>query len=217
MVDFRSTCPRIAAHQDMAMKRHKTVDDFVASQDEWHDQVVKLREILNATGLEETVKWGGPCYAYQDKNVVGLNAFKSYVGLWFFQGALLTDEAGVLVNAQDGRTKAMRQWRFTSGKKIKPRLIKQYVREAIALVEQGKEIKPSRKRKKLVMPPELQKALAKNKKAKACYDQLTPGCQREYAEYIAEAKQAETKLRRIDKILPMVLAKKGLNDKYRKS
>ena len=198
------------------MKRYKTVDEFLAGVDEWHDEIVKLRGILNSTDLEETVKWGAPCYTYQGKNVVGVGAFKSYVGLWFHQGALLADESGVLINAQDGKTKALRQWRFSSGKEIKPRLIKQYVREAIALVEQGKEIKPTRK-KKVAMPPELQKALAKNKKAKACFDKLTPGCQREYAEYISEAKKEETKLRRIDKIMPMVLAAKGLNDKYRKA
>ena len=196
------------------MKRYKTVDEFVAGVENWHDEIVKLRHILNSTELEETVKWGAPCYTYQGKNVVGVGAFKSYVGLWFHQGALLADKSGVLINAQEGKTKALRQWRFSSAKEIKPRLIKQYVREAITLAAQGKEIKPSRKRA-VAVPPELKQALAKNKKAKACFAGLTPGCQREYAEYISAAKREETKLRRIDKIMPMVLASKGLNDKYR--
>jgi uncharacterized protein YdeI (YjbR/CyaY-like superfamily) len=39
---------------------------------------------------------------------VGIGGFKSYFGLWFHQGALLTDKAGVLINAQEGRTKALR-------------------------------------------------------------------------------------------------------------
>ena len=84
----------------------------------------------------------------------------------------------------------------------------------MALVNSGQEIKPQRK-KSLAMPCELQQALADNKRAKNSFEQLTPGKQREYAEYISTAKREETKLKRIDKILPMIIAKKGLNDKYR--
>ena len=39
---------------------------------------------------------------------------RDYVGLWFYQGALLSDPQQVLINAQTGRTKASRQWRYTS-------------------------------------------------------------------------------------------------------
>ena len=67
------------------MKRYKTVDEFIANAEQWQDELVRLREILNSTGLEEGVKWGGPCYTANGKNVVGLGAFKSYFGLWFFQ------------------------------------------------------------------------------------------------------------------------------------
>ena len=73
-------------------------------------------------GLEETVKWGGPVYVADGKNIVGLGAFKSYFALWFFQGALLADQEKVLVNAQEGRTKALRQWRFENKREIKTRL-----------------------------------------------------------------------------------------------
>ena len=44
---------------------------------------------------------------------------------------------------------------------------------------------------------------------------LSPLFKREYAEYIASAKQHATKQKRIDKILPMIEAGVGLNDKYR--
>ena len=138
-----------------------------------------------------------------------------YCGLWFFQGALLSDPESVLFNAQVGKTKALRQWRFQSKKEINSRLIKAYVQEAITLQEQGREIKPSRQQA-ITIPPELQAALAKNKRASAQFKTLTKGRQREYAQYIAEAKREETKVKRIEKVLPIIVAGKGLNDKYRK-
>ena len=103
-------------------------------------------KILNATKLEETVKWGGPCYTHGGKNIVGMGAFKSYCGLWFYQGALLSDPDKVLINAQQGRTKALRQWRFQAGDKIPVGRIKSYVAEAIRLSSAGNEIKPDRSR-----------------------------------------------------------------------
>lgn len=52
--------------------------------------------------MEETNKWSAPVYTSNGKNIVGLGAFKSYTGLWFFQGALLKDEKKLLINAGNG-------------------------------------------------------------------------------------------------------------------
>lgn len=197
------------------MKRHTTVDEYIEHAEHWQEELVRLREILNSTKLVETVKWGSPCYTHDDKMVVGLGAFKSYVGLWFFQGALLSDKDNVLINAQEGRTKALRQWRFESKKDIKARQIKAYVNQAIELQEQGKEIKADRSQP-VVVPPELKQALAQNRKVQTAFSTLTKGRRREFADYIIEAKRAETKLKRLEKILPMIEAGIGLSDKYRK-
>ncbi len=196
------------------MKRHKTADDYFANAEIWRDEQKQLREILRSTDLIEEVKWGGPCYTYDGQNVVGIGGFKSYFGLWFHQGALLKDKNKVLINAQEGTTKALRQWRMQSAKDIKPSLIKAYVREAISLVRQGKKIGPE-KNKPIVVPPELKKALAKNTQARKAFENLRPGLQREYTEHIASAKREETRQKRIEKILPMISSGKGLHDKYR--
>ena len=86
------------------MKRYKSAEAFLAGQKSWQDELTRLREILCSPALEETVKWGVPCYTFHGKNLVGVGAFNSYFGLWFFQGALLSDEAGVLINAQEGNS-----------------------------------------------------------------------------------------------------------------
>ncbi len=120
-------------------------------------------------------------------------SFKSYVGLWFHQGALLGDKQKVLINAQEGKTRALRQWRFRSKKEIDARLIQSYVKEAIDLQERGREIKPKRNQP-VKVPPQLESALGKNKQTKAGFEKLTPGRQREFGEYIGAAKREESKL-----------------------
>ena len=196
------------------MKRHKTVDDYVASREIWQGEIKRLREILLSTDLTEEVKWGGPCYTYHGQNVVGIGGFKSYFGLWFHQGVLLQDKNKVLINAQEGTTKALRQWRMQSAKDIKQATIKAYVKEAISLVKKRKKIGPQKK-KPLVVPPELKEALAKNAEARKGFDVMRLGLQREYTDHIASAKREETKVKRIEKILPMIAGGKGLHDKYR--
>ena len=196
------------------MKRHKTVEEYLSKVERWGDELQRLREIILQTGIEEGVRWGVPAYLHKGKIVLGIAGFKKHFAVWFHQGALLKDKKGFLVNAQEGRTKAMRQWRHTSAKDIKARYLKAYVKEAMALVEEGKEIKANRN-KKLELPAELADAFKKNKKAQAAFKKLTPGKQREYANHVADAKREATKIKRIEKILPMIESGIGLYDKYK--
>ncbi len=192
----------------------KTVDDFINASGEWKSALQKLREICLESGMEETVKWGAPTYTVDGKNIAGIGAFKSYFGLWFFQGALLEDKNKMLVNASEGKTKALRQMRFQSLKEMDAKRIKNYLREAMQNQVQGREIK-SEKKPAFEIPLELKKAFSKNAKAKNAFKSLSPYKQREYAEYVSEAKREETKNKRLDKIMPMIEAGISLNDKYR--
>ena len=198
------------------MDKTRTPDAYFAKESPWREELQAVRKALLATGLAEEIKWGSPFYTFEGKHIVGLTAFKNYFCLWFPQGALLKDDKKVLMNAQEGVTRAQRQWRMATAKDIKPAVIKAYVKEAVALAKEGKEIKPRRARP-LVVPAELKAALAENKKAKTSFDAMTKTLRREYADYIAEAKQAATKARRLEKIMPLIVAGKGLNDKYRKA
>ncbi|MEP2671410.1 MAG: DUF1801 domain-containing protein [Cyclobacteriaceae bacterium] len=196
------------------MQSTKTVDQYIRSQKQWSNELVKLRATLLSTGLKEEIKWGAPVYTFEGKNITGIAAFKPYVGLWFHQGALLKDTRKKLVNAQEGKTKALRQWRFTSLSEIDSKLIQSYVKEAVQNAKAGKEIKPERD-KPIVIPKELSSHFKKSPASLKAFRALTKGKQREYTEYITEAAKPETKARRIDKILPMILSGIGLNDKYK--
>jgi uncharacterized protein YdeI (YjbR/CyaY-like superfamily) len=196
------------------MKSSKTVDEFFENEKRWKDELIELREIINQTELVETIKWGAPVYTINGKNVVGMGAFKSYFGMWFFQGVFLKDKAKKLINAGEGRTKALRQWRLNSKDEIDKKLILQYLEEAIENQKRGKEIKPERK-KKLEIPSELTDKFKEYPKVKKAFEEFTPGKQREFVEYIVAAKREDTKQKRLEKIVPLILENVGLNDRYK--
>lgn len=190
-----------------------TVDEYINKHDQYAAILKKLRQVALNLKLEENIKWGAPVYSLNGKNIVGLGAFKSYAGLWFFQGGLLKDEHNKLINAQEGKTAAMRQWHFSESDEPDEELISSYIKEAIANQETGREIRP--KKKPLIIPELLKEQLASDAQLSEAFDALSLSCKREYAEYIIDAKKEETKIKRLEKILPMIKNKNGLNDKYR--
>ena len=197
------------------MKSHKTVDEYILNVAKGSEILILLREIINSTELTETVKWSSPVYSINNKNVIGMAAFKSYVGLWFYNGSFLNDKAGVLINASEGVTKGLRQWHFTSLDEIDVKLVLEYINEAIKNQKLGKEIKPDRN-KPLIIPEELYEAFDENPTLKNCFNKFTTGKKREFAEYVSSAKQPETRNAHVQKIIPMILDNIGLNDKYKK-
>jgi len=115
------------------MPQITSIDDYLARHNRWSDSLTTLRRILRSTDLEETIKWGMPTYTLNGKNVLILAAFKNHAALWFVNGASLKDPAGKLVNAQEGKTKSQRQWRFGQGEDIDETLVRRYVIDAIAI------------------------------------------------------------------------------------
>ncbi len=189
------------------------INEYISRNSQYQRGLTMLHDLIVDLRMTPTIKWGIPVYTWNGKNLVGLSAFKSYFGLWFYQGALLTDTNKVLINAQEGKTQAMRQWRFTTHEDIDLEIVKKYVQEAINNQQAGKEIKPAKK--PLIIPDELKTALKTNTNLADAFENLSPSCQREYADYINEAKRATTKLSRLEKIKPMIVEKKGLNDQYK--
>lgn len=192
----------------------KSAEAYIEKHPYWQAELESLCELLRATELTETIKWGVPVYTFLEKNVVGIAAFKNHLALWFYQGALLKENTDLLMNAQAGKTKALRQIRFEKDDSIDMELLRNYVLEAIQNQREGKEIKPVR-HQKVEIPEELHRVLDVNAKLNEAFEQLTMGKQREYCEYIATAKRETTKQSRIEKITPLILSGKGLNDQYK--
>lgn len=192
---------------------HHKVDEFISKHNNFTNLLSEIRKVLLLTELIETIKWGMPTYTHNNKNVAGIGAFKSHCGIWFFQGALLKDLHKVLQNAQEGKTKAMRQWRFTHDSTIDTELIHLYIQEAIENEKKGLKIKPIKK--PLIIETELNKLLIDNKLLAKSFGELTLTKKREFSDYISEAKRDETKTKRIEKIIPMILNSIGLHDNYK--
>lgn len=110
----------------------------------WSVELEQLRSIIVESGLKETTKWGGPVFTLNDKNIIGIAGFKNFFTIWFFKGVHMKDPQKVLINAQEGTTKSMRQWRFTTREQIDKDLILKYIKEAIDI--ETSEIKDKKKR-----------------------------------------------------------------------
>lgn len=198
------------------MKKVSSVDEYIENHPNFSNQLIALRQLLISTELEEQIKWNAPTYSINGKNVVGLGAFKNHYCLWFFNGVFLKDEANVLVNAQEGKTKALRQMRFEVDDTVNSNLVLSYVKEAIQNQKLGKEIKATRTKKAdITIPSELEFAFKEDNNLKDAFEKLSPSKQKEYCNYISEAKRESTKKSRLEKITPMIMELKGLHDKYK--
>lgn len=189
-----------------------TVDTYFI-ESRWKAELEAIRAILLSCGLEECLKWGTPHYMVNGKNVVGIMGFSQHFAIWFHQGVYLSDPLGILTNASEGKTRALRQWRFRGAEELNLASIQAYIIEAVQNQLNGLEIKPQAK--KVEMPVELETAL-QDAALLAAFNALSPGKRKEYAEHISGAKQSGTRLQRLEKCKPMILLGYGLNDKYRK-
>lgn len=180
----------------------------------WIEEIELLKSIIVKTDLTETTKWGGIVYTWNNKNIIGIGGFKEYFTIWFFNGVFLPDEKNVLINAGEGVTKGLRQWRFTSIAEVNEKLVLHYINQAIENEKNGLSIKPE---KKEVKPSGFFiSKLNEDIRLVEKFNAFSPFKQKEFIEYIDSAKQEKTKLDRFEKIKPMLLSGIGLNDKYRK-
>src|SRR4051794_12534557 len=153
------------------------VDFFFAKATQWQKEYEKLRMIVLDCGLTEELKWGQPCYTYQDSNIVLIHGFKEYCALLFMKGALLNDANGILIQ-QTENVQSARQIRFTyvlEIVKMEPTL-KAYIYEAIEVEKAGLKV-DLKKASEFSVPEEFQNKLNKTPALKKAFHALTPGRQ----------------------------------------
>lgn len=188
------------------------VDWFFTKAQRWNKEIEKLRACILDCDLVEELKWGCPCYTYQNKNIILIHVFKEYCAGLFFKGALLKDSKGILIR-QTENVQGARQMRFTSVEQVakRERALKAYIYEAIEVEERGLRV-PFKKTEQFSMPLEFEARLNENAALKKAFNSLTPGRQRGYLLYFSSAKQSKTRESRIDKYVPKILKGKGLDD-----
>jgi uncharacterized protein YdeI (YjbR/CyaY-like superfamily) len=193
-------------------KMNPKVDAYLRKAKKWQEEFEKLRTICLNCGLTEELKWGHPCYAFQDSNIVLIHGFKEYCALLFFKGALLKDPNGILIQ-QTENVQAARQIRFTNVREIVEMgpVLKTYIKEAIEVERTGLEVN-YKKTSGFKIPEEFQKKLDEIPALKTAFDALTPGRQRGYLRYFSAPKQSTTRESRVEKCMQQILNGKGLND-----
>jgi uncharacterized protein YdeI (YjbR/CyaY-like superfamily) len=188
------------------------VDWFFSKDTTWQKEYEKLRTIILDSGLTEELKWGCPCYTFQNTNIVLIHGFKEYCAILFFKGALLNDANGILIQ-QTKNVQSARQVRFTNVREIvkMERILKAYIFEAIEVEKAGLKVK-LKKTSEYKIPEEFQKKLNNTPALKAAFEALTPGRQRAYIFYFSQPKQSKTRESRIEKSMMQIFNGKGLND-----
>lgn len=188
------------------------VDFYFDKAKTWQDEIRKLRTIILGCGLAEELKWGCPCYTYQESNIVLIHVFKEYCAVLFFKGVLLHDAENILIQ-QTENVQAARQVRFTNIREIveTEATLKAYIYEAIEVEKAGLKVE-LKKTKEFAVAEEFQQKLDELPALKTAFEALTPGRQRGYMLHFSAPKQAKTREARVEKCVPQILSGKGLDD-----
>ncbi len=190
-------------------ERFETPD---CSTQRWNAGLARLREICLRSGLEETVKWGHPCYRHADRNLAIIGAFRGDFRLSFFNPSLMKDPEGVL-EKQGPNTQHADMIRFTDNDRVSELepIIAAYLHEAKGYAEDG--IKPAVTPMAIEMPAELADAMACDPELAEAFRELTPGRQRSYLINLNGAKQSKTRVVRIGRFRDRILAGKGATER----
>ncbi len=192
--------------------KNPKVEFFFSKAKNWQEEFEAMRMIILDCELTEELKWGVPCYTFQESNIVLIHGFKEYCAILFIKGALLKDPIGILIQ-QTENVQAARQIRFTNIEEIDEMepVLKAYIHEAIEVEKAGLKV-DYKKTKEYIIPEEFQKVLDENSALETAFYALTPGRKRAYILYFYAPKQSKTRVSRVEKYMQQILNGKGLND-----
>jgi uncharacterized protein YdeI (YjbR/CyaY-like superfamily) len=193
--------------------RNKAFDAYIANAPEYAKPILeKIRETVNGVSpeIEEELKWGHPSFTYKGI-LCGMAAFKEYCAFHFWKGGLILEDKkqGEQMWAQLGKLRSI--------KDLPPKkVIQGYVKKAMELNDLGTQApkRPTKPKKPLAMPDSFMAAIRKNKQALVTYEKFAPSHQREYIEWITDAKTDETRDRRIEQAVEWMSQGKPRNWKY---
>jgi uncharacterized protein YdeI (YjbR/CyaY-like superfamily) len=204
------------------MKKNQKVDDYILKSASFSQPILyKMRAIIEEAEphIEETIKWGFPCFTYQNKIICSFSAYKNHCVFRFWQGSSLEDSDGILAKVGETEMGELSKIKNLEDLPNSEVLIK-YIRTAIELSQKGSAKKPMTKEKKLTIDlksidlPEIFNSFPKQAEK---FDTFSPSHRKEYISWINEAKTDETKLKRIKTMMEWLLEGKSRNWKYEKN
>jgi uncharacterized protein YdeI (YjbR/CyaY-like superfamily) len=168
----------------------------------------RIRKLVHTTcpKVEETIKWSSPFYEHKGI-LLATPAFKHHCALIFWKGRLF------LSKDQKAKLRRLTSLSELPGDKILAGYIKKAAQLNESAIKNPARTKPKTK-VKLVAPEYFLVALNKNKKALAGFERFSPSHKREYIEWITEARQAETRTRRMQTAITQMAEGKSRYWKY---
>ena len=184
--------------------------------------LIHLRELVHKAcpGVIETIKWSRPFFEYKGVILGNMSAFKEHCSFGFWGeeiSAVLRDARILQPNAMGSLGRITRIEDLPANKQMLSIL-----RKAVAFIDSGQYTSPIAARHRVVKastpaaeaPPEFARALKANRKASAAFAAFSPSCKKEYVEWIADAKRAETRDKRIAIAIEWISEGKQRNWKY---
>jgi uncharacterized protein YdeI (YjbR/CyaY-like superfamily) len=191
------------------------IDVYIRKSAPFAQPILKhLRAVVHAASpkIEETMKWSFPHFMYKGI-LCSMAAFREHATFGFWKGSLIVARGGQLAENAMGQFGRITKLAELPAKKV----LIGYIRAAMKLNDEGVP-SPTRVKKKkprpLVIPADLTAALKKNGKARAAFEEFSPSAQRDYADWIAEAKRAETRAARLATALEWIAEGKQRYWKY---
>ena len=195
------------------MKTDPRIDAYIARQADFARPILEhLRAVVHEAcpDCEETLKWSSPSFIYKGKILAGFAAFKAHATFGFWSG-------GQVVDTSDKAPTAMGQFgRLTSIDELPPRAeLAALTRKAMQLIDDG--VKPVRNKTvkaPFSVPQDLRAAIDAVPAARTTFEGFPPSCQREYVEWVTEAKRDETRAKRLAQTVEWLAEGKRRHWKY---
>jgi uncharacterized protein YdeI (YjbR/CyaY-like superfamily) len=194
-------------------KTDPRVDAFIESKAVFAQPILRhIRAIVHRAcpEVEETLKWSMPSFTYKGQILAGMAAFKEHATFGFWRSKEVTGtEQAESAMGQFGRLTSIADLPDDTA-------LEAMVRKAAALIDSGTKAPRPLKHPKppLAIPDDLRAALAANPGAQAAYDGFPPGQQREYLEWVTEARRPETRAKRVAQAVEWMAEGKRRNWKY---
>jgi len=200
------------------MQPQEQINSFIAGHPEWQRRLmVRFRQLIRAAEPEAIGLMRGNTPAFDHGGpMVSMHAFKTCVSIWFHKGALLKDPHGLFKLSEKDDERAVRKYKVSEGEAINEKAFSDLVKQAVKLNETGSKVaEPRSGKKEIALPAEMETCLKRDEETWEHWERFSPSHKREYVEWINEAKQDETRKRRIAQALEMIREDVGKEDKHR--
>ena len=191
--------------------RDPRVDAYIARSGAFARPILEqIREAAHSAlpGMQEDIKWGAPAFV-QDGIVAIMASFKQHCALNFWRGKELLGDART--SEAMGQFGALKVPEDLPARRELVRLFK-----AAARLNASGAPSPARRTAKPppALPEDLAAALSSNAAARTHWQAFTPGKQREYVDWLLEAKRAETRQKRLATAVEWIAEGKSRHWKY---